>query len=37
MIWKNSYGTGEPFRPIFGPVLTRSEWELIDSDPADEG
>jgi len=28
--WHNSYGTGEPFRPVFGPVLSRSRWELLD-------
>jgi lipopolysaccharide transport system ATP-binding protein len=32
VIWQNSYGTGEPFRPVFGPVLSRSQWELLDSD-----
>ncbi len=37
VIWQNSYATGEPFRAVYGPVLSRSEWELIDSDPADEG
>ncbi|MDP8967324.1 MAG: ABC transporter ATP-binding protein [Actinomycetota bacterium] len=28
--WQNSYGTGEPYRPVFGPVLSSSRWERLD-------
>jgi lipopolysaccharide transport system ATP-binding protein len=28
--WRNSYGTGEPYNPVFGPVLSRSVWERLD-------
>jgi len=28
--WQNSYGTGEPFRPVFGPVLSKSRWERLE-------
>jgi len=31
VIWQNNYGTGEPFRPVFGPTLSRSRWELLDA------
>jgi len=34
VIWQNSYGTGEPFRPVFGPMLSRSRWELLDGGSA---
>jgi lipopolysaccharide transport system ATP-binding protein len=37
VIWQNSYGTGEPYRAVFGPVLSRSEWQLTEDDRADEG
>lgn len=30
VVWQNSYGTGEAYRPVFGPVLSRSRWELLD-------
>ena len=30
VIWQNSYGTGEAYRPVFGPVLSRSRWERLD-------
>ncbi len=30
VIWQNSYGTGEPYRPVFGPILSRSRWERLD-------
>ncbi|MDQ3971711.1 MAG: ABC transporter ATP-binding protein [Thermoproteota archaeon] len=32
VVWQNSYGTGEPFRALYGPVLSRSEWSLADAD-----
>ena len=28
--WKNSYGNGEPFLQLYGPVLINSSWEKID-------
>jgi lipopolysaccharide transport system ATP-binding protein len=30
VIWQNSYGTGEAYRPVFGPILSRSQWERRD-------
>ena len=29
VVWRNSYGTGEPYRAVFGPVLSRSRWECL--------
>ena len=28
--WRNSYGNGESYHPIYGPVLTKSVWTLLD-------
>ena len=30
VVWRNSYGTGEPYRAVFGPVLSRSRWECLE-------
>jgi lipopolysaccharide transport system ATP-binding protein len=27
--WQDNYGNGEPYRPIYGPVLTNSTWEKL--------
>ncbi len=26
VVWNNNYGTGEPYLPVYGPVLTSSSW-----------
>ncbi len=26
--WRNHYGNGEPFLPVYGPVLKSSEWQV---------
>lgn len=28
--WRNDFGTGEPYYPFYGPVLTSSQWEQAD-------
>lgn len=28
--WRNSFGNGEAYSPIYGPVLTTSTWECLD-------
>ena len=30
VVWRNSYGNGEAYCPIYGPVLTTSTWERVD-------
>jgi lipopolysaccharide transport system ATP-binding protein len=30
VVWRNSYGNGEAYSPIYGPVLTTSTWERVD-------
>ena len=30
--WRNDFGTGEPYFPFYGPVLTDSHWEQGDLD-----
>jgi len=30
--WDNDYGNGEPYNPIYGPVLTESVWEQSEQD-----
>jgi lipopolysaccharide transport system ATP-binding protein len=30
IVWRNSFGNGEAYSPIYGPVLTTSTWELVD-------
>jgi hypothetical protein len=30
VIWRNSFGNGEPFFPYYGPVLTSSLWERVE-------
>ena len=30
--WRNDFGTGEPYYPFYGPVLTPSLWEQSDLD-----
>jgi lipopolysaccharide transport system ATP-binding protein len=30
VVWRNSYGNGEIYSPVYGPVLTSSVWERID-------
>lgn len=32
--WRNDFGTGEPYYPFYGPVLTSSAWEQVDLDSA---
>lgn len=27
VVWNNNYGNGEPYHPVYGPVLTPSTWE----------
>jgi len=28
--WRNNYGNGEAFHPLYGPVLTQSSWQRLD-------
>ena len=30
VIWRNNFGNGEAYSPIYGPVLSNSVWELVD-------
>ncbi len=30
--WRNNYGNGEPYSPVYGPVLIDSFWEQIECD-----
>jgi len=30
IVWRNSFGNGEAYDPIYGPVLTSSTWERMD-------
>jgi lipopolysaccharide transport system ATP-binding protein len=27
--WRNNFGNGEPYHPVYGPVLRDSAWELV--------
>jgi lipopolysaccharide transport system ATP-binding protein len=29
VVWNNNYGNGEPYHPVYGPVLTQSRWERV--------
>lgn len=29
VVWQNNYGNGEPFHPVYGPVLSDSTWETL--------
>jgi hypothetical protein len=30
VIWRNSYGNGEPYLPVYGPVLSEAEWRRVE-------
>lgn len=30
VVWRNNFGNGEAYCPIYGPVLTTSSWERVD-------
>ncbi|HKC62955.1 MAG TPA: ABC transporter ATP-binding protein [Pyrinomonadaceae bacterium] len=30
VVWRNNFGNGEAYSPIYGPVLTTSTWERVD-------
>ena len=30
--WRNGYGTGEPWYPFYGPVMTSSRWQRADGE-----
>jgi hypothetical protein len=30
IVWRNNFGNGEVYSPIYGPVLTTSAWERVD-------
>jgi lipopolysaccharide transport system ATP-binding protein len=30
IVWRNNFGNGEAYHPLYGPVLTTSTWERID-------
>ncbi|HEX8889090.1 MAG TPA: ABC transporter ATP-binding protein [Pyrinomonadaceae bacterium] len=30
IVWRNNFGNGEAYSPIYGPVLTTSAWERVD-------
>jgi len=32
--WRNSFGNGEPYYPIYGPVLTSSSWRGLEHESA---
>ena len=29
--WNNSFGNGEPYHPVYGPMLVSSRWEQVDA------
>ena len=30
VVWRNNFGNGEAYSPVYGPVLTTSVWEHVD-------
>ena len=31
VVWRDSYGSGEPYLPVYGPVLCESSWDRLTS------